>query len=119
MSKRAIGMNIADHLLKKLKQIVLSANKDGIPLPMVRDPATGRGSVTLTMVVVSFGVAILLLGGKAVNLVGAIDYSNVLWLLGVTLSAYLGRKFQANGKDIQIGDIAENNTRSQENSKGA
>jgi hypothetical protein len=111
-------MNIAEALVEKLKELASSANKDGIPVPMVRDPKTGKGSATLTMVVVSFGVAILLLGGKAVNLVGTIDYNNVLWLLGVTLSAYLGRKFQGNGKDIQLGDTVVNSDKVKEKLEG-
>lgn len=45
-------MNIAD----KWKEIVRKANENGIPLPMVRDPQTKTGSVSLTMVIVSFAL---------------------------------------------------------------
>ena len=31
-------------------------NSDGIPAPMVRDPKTGKGSITATLVVVSSGI---------------------------------------------------------------
>jgi hypothetical protein len=38
------------------------------------------------------------LAGKITKVIGDVDYSNVLWLLGLTGGMYLGRKFQA-GKD--------------------
>jgi len=73
-------------------------NTEGLPLPMLRDPKTGKGSVTLTMFWVSFNVSLLTLAGKFTKILGDVDYSNVLWLLGITGGMYLGRKFQA-GKD--------------------
>lgn len=97
-------MKIAGFLLERLKEAFGSANMDGIPVPTLRDPQTGKGSVTFTMVAVSFGTAILLLLGKVTHFVGEVDYNNVLWLLGITLSAYLGRKFQGDGKKISIDD---------------
>lgn len=104
-------MGLAQTLLNKLKDFANSANKDGIPVPTCRDPFTGRGSVTFTMVVISFGAAIALLLGKVTKVVGEVDYSNVLWLLGICLSAYLGRKFQGNGKDISIGEKTDSDTK--------
>jgi hypothetical protein len=60
------------------------------------------------MVTVSFGVCLIMLAGKVTHLIGEIDYSNCLWLLGVSLSAYLGRKFQSDGKNISITDKVDN-----------
>jgi len=45
-------MNIA----QKWKEIVIKLNENGVPVPMARDPKTGKGSVSLSMVVVSFGL---------------------------------------------------------------
>lgn len=84
--------------IEKLKQLLLKLNETGIPLPLLRDNATDKGSYTLTMMWVSFNIAILTLAGKVTNLIGDVDYSNVLWLLATTSGLYLGRKFQS-GKD--------------------
>jgi hypothetical protein len=67
-------------------------NKIGIPLPLLRDPATGQGSVSLTMMVTSFAICIVTLAGKITNYLGEVDYSNCLWLFGICSSLYFGRK---------------------------
>jgi hypothetical protein len=85
-------------MFEKIKNWLLRMNEEGIPLPMLRDPKNGKGSVTLTMFWISFNIAVLTLAGKITKVIGDVDYSNVLWLLGLTGGMYLGRKFQA-GKD--------------------
>jgi hypothetical protein len=87
---------------EKIKTWLLKMNSDGFPMPMLKDPKTGKGSVTLTMMWISFNVSILALAGKVTNLLGGVDYSDTLWLLGLTSSLYLGRKIQKNGKDFTI-----------------
>jgi hypothetical protein len=87
---------------QKIKEWLLKMNSEGVPLPMLKDPKTGKGSVTLTMMWISFNVSILALAGKITNLLGGVDYSDTLWLLGLTSSLYLGRKIQKNGKDFTI-----------------
>ena len=77
-------------MFEKLKQIFLQSNSEGIPLPLLRDNKTGKGSYTLTMFWMSFNISILLLAGKVTKLVGDVDYNNVLWLLGITGGMYLG-----------------------------
>lgn len=86
----------------KIKEYLLKMNQDGVPLPMLKDPKTGKGSVTLTMMWISFNVSILALAGKVTKILGGVDYSDTLWLLGLTSSLYLGRKIQKNGKDFTI-----------------
>jgi hypothetical protein len=71
-------------------------------MPLLRDNKTGKGSYTLTMFWMSFNLSIILLAGKVTKLVGDVDYSNVLWLLGLTGSFYLGRKIQGDGKKMTI-----------------
>lgn len=90
------------NLIEKVKQVLSDANQSGVPVPTVRDPQTGKGSFTATMLVISFGASVLLLLGKITHYVGDVEYANVLWLLGISLSAYLGRKFQTKVKDISI-----------------
>mgnify|MGYP003350869484 CR=1 FL=1 len=81
-------------MFERIKQVILSANEVGIPIPLLRDNNTGKGSYTLTMFWISFNLAILLLAGKVTKVIGDVDYSNVLWLLGITGGLYLGRKTQ-------------------------
>lgn len=90
-------------MIEQLAKFFSNLNRNGIPIPLARDPKTNKGSLTFTMAVVSFGCCILLLAGKITNLIGDVDYDNALWLLGMTLSAYLGRQYQKSGKDISIG----------------
>lgn len=92
-------------MLEKLEKLISDMNSKGIPVPMARDPKTGVGSITATMVVVSFGVCLILLAGKVTKVIGSVDYDNALWLLGLALSAYLGRQFQKNGKQGSLGGL--------------
>lgn len=93
-----------------LKDQLVKMNEEGIPLPLIRDNHLDKGTLPGTMFVVSFTVAILLLIGKVTHLTGEIDYTNVLWLLGLTGSFWvteaLGRKvkFDAEAKSVDIGD---------------
>jgi hypothetical protein len=85
-------------------------NSQGIPLPTARDPKTGAGSVTFTLVAVSGGmcmVSILIMLGTCVaklksdftlNAETATQihdaFMSSLEFLGMSLGAYLGRKMQ-------------------------
>lgn len=89
-------------MLNKITDLLENLNKKGIPFPMMRDPKTGEGSVSLTMYWISFNICILTLAGKVANLAGGIEYANTLWLLGITGGMYLGRKFQADKKGITM-----------------
>ena len=70
---------------------------------MIQDPKTGKASVTLTMFIVSFTIAIIGLIGKVSNITGTITYSDIMWLYGLSGSFYLGRKMTGNGKSMEIG----------------
>lgn len=89
-------------MFEKIKNWLLKMNREGMPMPMLKDPKTGKGSVTLTMFWISFNIAILTLAGKFTKILGDVDYSNVLWLLGLTGSFYLGRKLQGDGKNMTL-----------------
>jgi hypothetical protein len=92
----------APKLLEKIKKLAHDANDKGIPIPLARDNRSGRGSYTLTMFWISFNVSILTLLGKVTNVVGDVEYSNVLWLLGITGSLYMGRMFRKDGDKFEI-----------------
>ena len=94
-------------MIEKLKQLFAKMNSEGIPIPLARDPKTGKGSITFTMAATSFGLCVLLLAGKIAKLMGEFDYNNALWLLGLTLSSYLGRQFQKNGNQVTMSGPVE------------
>lgn len=93
--------------MEKIKEIFSNLNKAGIPIPLFRDPKTGAASITATMFIITHMIAIVLLGGKAANLFGAVDYGNVLWLFGLTGSFYLGRKISGDGKNLTVGETVD------------
>lgn len=93
---------LVQKILNSISSMLDKANRNGIPLPMLRDPATGKASVTLTMVWISFNIAIITLAGKITKLIGDVDYQSVLWLFGLTLGVYLGRKVQKGPTNIEI-----------------
>lgn len=106
-------MSLLATLIEKLKNAAISVNDNGIPLPLLRDPVKDRGSYPLTMFFISFNVALVTLIGKVTNFLGNVDYSNVLWLLGVTGSFWvaevLDRKVTVDSanKKLDIGDKAD------------
>jgi hypothetical protein len=103
------------NLISKWKEIITKMNSSGIPAPTVRDPKTGLGSVTCTLVVVSAGLctgSILLMLGTCLAKISNDFVLNPetaaqihdafvssLQFLIASLGAYLGRKMQrdANG----------------------
>lgn len=81
-------------LLKKLKKLVEVANTYGIPLPMVRDPKTKRGSVSLTLVFISSIMVILGLVGKWSGKLGVVDINNALEFFYASSFLYFGRNWK-------------------------
>lgn len=99
----------------ELSKIIKHIGINGIPFPMVTDPKTGKGSVTVTLVVVSSGVcfiAIFLMmtvffaklnhwyilnDDTFHSLEKAFDSAFNVFL--TSLGAYLGRRFQS--KDLK------------------
>lgn len=101
-------------LAEKWKNFVVEMNQKGIPIPTVRDPKTQTGSVSFTMVAVSFGLmTACVLGGLAlvVNKWAGFftDEASALSVLkeaffmafqmaGLSSGLYWGRKFQRDEK---------------------
>jgi hypothetical protein len=83
--------------LSKIKDMISKMNTLGIPLPVIRDPKTGVGSITATLVFLSFNTALLGQIGKVSKVLGDVDLSQANVLFGVALAAYLGRKMQSDG----------------------
>lgn len=89
-------------LITKWKTFVDKMNKYGIPVPTVRDPKTGLGSVSLTLVFISFNVVLVGLVGKWAGSLGGIDISQALNLFYACAALYFGRNLGAqNGTKIE------------------
>ena len=85
-------------LLEKWKEWVGKMNEKGIPMPTVRDPKTGLGSVSLTLVFISFNFCLIAMVGKWSGKVGGIDPSQALNLFMVCAGLYWSRKMQRDEK---------------------
>lgn len=106
------------NILEKWKEFVAKMSARGIPLPMVRDPKTGMGSVSLTMVVVSFGLltvstmlALGLVVSKWAKLYIAPEaslttlkeaFSMSFQMAGISIGLYFGRKFQVDKTSVNV-----------------
>jgi hypothetical protein len=81
-------------MFEKWKQFVSDMNSKGVPVPMIRDGKSGRGSVSLTLVFLSFNVWLVSIIGKASGALGGMDPSQTLNMFMVCSGLYFGRKFQ-------------------------
>lgn len=104
-------MNL-DVILKAWKRLCVTMNVRGIPLPTIKDPKTGAGSVSLTLVFISFNVVLLGLIGKWSGALGGIDVGQALNLFYACAALYWGRKFQGSDQQlesekIETGDIKD------------
>jgi hypothetical protein len=64
-------------LFEKWKQFVRDMNAKGIPVPTVRDPKTGFGSISLTLVFISSVIVIVGIAGKTAGMLG--DQNIKMW----------------------------------------
>lgn len=79
---------------KPWKDFVNNLNKLGIPLPMVRDPRTGTGSATLTLLIISSIIVIISLLNSFAKIFQGVDIANSLQFFLICFGGYLGRGFQ-------------------------
>lgn len=113
-----------DDLKAKWQEWIGSLNKAGIPVPTIRDPKTGQGSVSLTLVFLSFNLCVLSILGKATiiilkalriggldgdtaNLLAGIDAGQALSLFIACAGLYFGRKLQTKSGDVIESSQAE------------
>jgi hypothetical protein len=85
----------------RIKELVSKLNKYGIPVPMVRDPRTGLGSVSLTLVLLSSIYVQLALLNMFAQMFKGVDIVNALYWHGMSLALYFGRSFNKEG-DISM-----------------
>jgi len=82
-------------LYKKWAKLVSNFNKYGLPAPTIRDPKTGLGSISLTLVFVSSIFVIIGIVGKWSNKFGTIDVGTALEFFYASSALYFGRQWQS------------------------
>lgn len=98
-------MNI-NGLKDKWFELVNKMNSRGVPIPLIRDAKTGLGSMSLTLVFLSFNVWLMSVLGKLAGYFGGIDTNSCLNMFLACAGLYWGRKFQSDGKKVELGDQA-------------
>lgn len=81
-------------LMDKWKQFVRDMNQKGIPVPTIRDPKTGFGSISLTLVFISSVIVIAGILGKTAGMLGGLDMNTAMEFFWTATSLYFGRQFQ-------------------------
>lgn len=94
-------------LFKKWKSFIREMNAKGIPVPTVRDPKTGFGSISLTLVFISSVIVIAGILGKTAGLLGGLDMNTAMDFFWTATSLYFGRQFQT--KSGRVFDSQEEN----------
>ncbi len=91
-------------MIERLKSLLNRLKDNGVPLVFFRDYATGKPSITFSMSVISFVLCVCAVIAKVNNskFFGDIDYSECSNLLIISLGAYIGRKFQSDGKTTTL-----------------
>lgn len=85
-------------LFDRWKNFVCDMNAKGVPVPMIRDAKTGMGSVSLTLVFLSFNIWIVSIVGKWSGQLGGINPTETLNMFMVCAGLYFGRKMQKDPK---------------------
>lgn len=91
-------------LFKKFKKLVQIANMYGIPLPMVRDPKTKIGSVSLTLVFISSIMVVIGLAGEWSGKLGIVDINNALEFFYASSFLYFGRNWRTGATSQDLDD---------------
>lgn len=94
-------------LYKKWMDLVNKANEYGVPLPSVRDPKTGKGSISLTLVFISSILVIIGIVGKWSKVAGEIDMNNAMEFFYASSALYFGRQWQMKSGAKVEGSIAD------------
>jgi len=90
-----------------IKNVIAKLNKYGIPLPMIRDPKTGLGSVSLTLVFLSSIYVQLALLNTFAQFFKGVDIVNALYWHGMCLALYFGRYFKKEGDISMYSDLED------------
>lgn len=94
-----------DEIKRKLSELASKLNKQGVPIPLLRDPKTGEGSISFSMMFISFNIVAVGLIGKYAKILEGIDLNQAQNLFLATSALYFGRtltlKTDKNGMNAQ------------------
>jgi hypothetical protein len=93
-------------MIDKVKTFITNLNKYGIPVPMLRDPKTGLGSVSLSMLFVSFNVVLLGLIGKWAKQLDIDLQQSIYWFM-ICAGLYFGRSLTKNENKVDLNKESE------------
>lgn len=86
-------------------KFVNSMNSKGVPVPLIRDPKSGLGSVSLTLVFISFNVWLASVIGKVAGVLGGMNPDQCLNMFLACAALYFGRKMQrGESGQVSVGD---------------
>lgn len=98
---------LVKQLYKQWQRFVDKMNNKGVPLPTVRDPKTGLGSISLTLVFVSSIFVIVGIVGKWAKVAGDIDMNNAMEFFYTSCALYFGRQWQMKSGTKVEGQLPE------------
>lgn len=81
------------------RKLVNWCTKQGIPVPIFRDPITQKPSASFTLLVTSSGLVIFGLLNKVAKLVDGVDIENALQFFYACAGLYFGRKLTSDKKE--------------------
>lgn len=86
-------------------KFVNSMNSKGVPVPLIRDPKSGLGSVSLTLTFISFNVWLASIVGKVAGILGGMNPDQCLNMFLACAALYFGRKMQrGESGQVSVGD---------------
>lgn len=88
-------------MLDQIREFFKKKNQEGFFVPTISDPVSGRGSVSLTLVFLSFNLCLIGIVGKWSKVLD-IDVSQATNLFMICAGLYWGRKFQKDDKKISV-----------------
>lgn len=94
-----------ENLSKKIQSKIKSWQKDGVPILFWRDEQKKAPSVSLTMMLISFGLCVFALINKFAKIVEGVDVDNSLELFMICAGLYFGRSLS---KKTSSDDINQN-----------
>ncbi len=86
-------------LVDKVKELIFKMNENGIPMPLIRDPAKDGPPISFTFYYVAGWLAIFSIIGKFTKLLGEIDVSGANYLFLTAAAMHLGHKMTSDGKN--------------------
>jgi hypothetical protein len=75
------------------KSFAAKLNAQGIPIPLIRDPQTSKGSVPLTLVILSTCILVVGIVGKWAGHLGGVDMANAMQFFYTACSLYFGHSW--------------------------